>query len=68
MFYCFQERGDGGESSERNDRDSERKEPPCVQGDEDGAVKDIAVFSQAAFANINEVSEVGPKSVSTTKS
>lgn len=60
MFYCFQEHGDGGESSERNDGDSEWKKPPWVQGDK-------AAFSQTAFANINEVSEGGPKSVSTTK-
>lgn len=38
-----------------------------VQGVEDRSVKDTVGFSKSAFANINEVSERDPKSISATK-
>ena len=68
LLFCLQEHGDDGESSERNDVGSlSEKSQLGVQGVEDGSVKDTVGFSQSAFANINEVSECDPKSVSTTK-
>lgn len=68
FLFCLQECGDGGESCERNDVDSlSEKSLLGVQGVEGRSVEDTVGFSQSAFANINEVSERDPKSVSTTK-